>query len=462
MLSSRLPKDLSPSPFFAELERTKADVLAECAGDNTHPFIDMTVSSPVKAGLPIDLNAAVDEGRESFGCWNPDAAGWKSAREAVVEYYRERGGNFDAGQIILTASTSEAYSVLFKAFCDPGDVILTPMPGYPLLDTLAQLEHLECAPYFLKLKREIATSAAHSRNDNTVLSLRDRRSKQSNRENSFRFVLDSDSLLAAPEKAKILLLVSPHNPTGHCISREEWNEAVRFCEENHLILVVDEVFGDYAFSDKVSRTWQYVFNKNVIARNEATKQSLSNAVQEIASSAVHSRNDNSARENSCDNGPKCPIFWLNGLSKTVGSPQLKLGWMAFYAPDEQFEPIRAALEFVEDAYLSVSAPAQALARPLLASSAAYESRVKERLLQIWITLREAFPAKYCPEVLGGWYAVVRLGEDDEELTLRLLREKHVLVQPGFFFDFDEDGWVVVSLLQAPETFAEAVLSIKSL
>ncbi len=450
MLSSRLPKDLSPSPFFAELERAKAEVLAECAGDNALPFIDMTVSSPVKAGLPIDLNAAVDEGRESFGCWNPDAAGWMSAREAVVEYYRERGGNFDAGQIILTASTSEAYSVLFKAFCDPGDVILTPMPGYPLLDTLAQLEHLECAPYFLKLRRENGPSTKLRGLTKFT------EPAEVNAKSTFRFVLDSDSLLAAPEKAKILLLVSPHNPTGHCISREEWNEAVRFCEENHLILVVDEVFGDYAFSDKVSRTWQYVFNKNVIARNEATMQSLSNAVQEIASSAVHSRNDNSARENSCDNGPKCPIFWLNGLSKTVGSPQLKLGWMAFYAPRDQFEPIRAALEFVEDAYLSVSAPAQALARPLLANSAVYEARVKERLLANWKTLREAFPAKYCPEVLGGWYAVIRLGDDDEELTLRLLREKHVLVQPGFFFDFDEDGWVVVSLLAPPEQFKEAV------
>ena len=411
MLSSRLPKDLSPSPFFAELERAKAE---------SAPFIDMTVSSPVKAGLPIDLDAAVDEGRESFGCWNPDAAGWKSAREAVVEYYRERGGNFDAGQIILTASTSEAYSVLFKAFCDPGDVILTPMPGYPLLDTLAQLEHLECAPYFLKLKREkkkgviLEPKAIESMDPIASTML------QGDNKVSFRFVLDSDSLLTAPEKAKILLLVSPHNPTGHCVSRTEWNEVVLFCEQHNLILVVDEVFGDYGFSDDVRRSWTFL----------------------------------------ADSKPKCPIFWLNGLSKTVGSPQLKLGWMAFYAPDEQFEPIRAALEFVEDAYLSVSAPAQALARPLLASSAAYESRVKERLLQNWQTLREAFPSKYCPEVVGGWYATIRLGEDDEELTLRLLREKHVLVQPGFFFDFDEDGWVVVSLLQEPSQFKEAISRIR--
>jgi len=421
MLSSRLPKDLSPSPFFAELERAKAE---------SAPFIDMTVSSPVKAGLPVEMDVAVESARNGFGCWNPDAAGWKSAREAVVEYYRERGGNFTAGQVILTASTSEAYSVLFKTFCDPGDVILTPMPGYPLLDTLAQLEHLECAPYFLQLKRE---------------------------KSSFRFVLDSDSLLAAPEKAKILLLVSPHNPTGHCVSREEWNVAVRFCEENNMILVVDEVFGDYGFSKKVHRSWEYL-----LGESSSTKRSAGGDPYISGSSCDFFDAGEGDLINLPENGPRCPIFWLNGLSKAVGSPQLKLGWMAFYAPREKFEEIRAALEFVEDAYLSVSAPAQALGMSLLPKAAAYEAQVKERLLANWQTLREAFPAKYCPEVLGGWYAVVRLGEDDEELTLRLLKEKHVLVQPGFFFDFDEDGWVVISLLQEPAIFKEAVQRMKDL
>ena len=445
MLSSRLPKDLSPSPFFAELERAKAEVLAECANAGGRvgnvaelPFIDMTVSSPVKAGLPIDLDAAVDEGRESFGCWNPDAAGWKSAREAVVEYYRERGGAFTAGQIILTASTSEAYSVLFKTFCDPGDVILTPMPGYPLLDTLAQLEHLECAPYFLKIRRENARKIAtdERRTKNVILS-----EAKNPVKSTFRFVLDSDSLLAAPEHAKILLLVSPHNPTGHCVSREEWNAAVRFCEENNMILVVDEVFGDYAFSPEVRRSWEFLMGGEPEPVNffDAGGGDFVNLPED---------------------GPTCPIFWLNGLSKAVGSPQLKLGWMAFYAPRERFEEIRAALEFVEDAYLSVSAPAQALGISLLPKAVAYESRVRERLLTNWQTLREAFPSKYCPEVLGGWYAVVRLGEDDEEITLRLLREKHVLVQPGFFFDFDEDGWVVISLLQEPAQFKQAIERMK--
>ena len=451
--SSRLPKDLDPSPFFAELEAAKAEVRAEIAacaervagagvatadacegmGDvrkDCASFIDMTVSSPLRVGLPFDLQPAVDDARHDFGTWVADAAGRREAREAVAEYYRERGGWFSAEQILLTASTSEAYSILFKTFCDPGDAILTPMPGYPLLDTLAQLEHLECYPYFLELKRE-----EHKR------SLADLRESVRRASNIFRFAIDTDSLLSAPDNAKILLLVSPHNPTGHCVSEKEWNEIVAFCEQRNMILVVDEVFGDYAIDPKVRRSWEYIRRENGLRPTDERRESCEDGRETGGASTAL---------------PKCPIFWLNGLSKTVGSPQLKLGWMAFYAPEEQFEPIRAALEFVADAYLSVSAPAQALAKPMLKHAAAYESAIRERLHANWATLRAAFPSKYCPEVLGGWYAAVRLGDDDEQLTLRLLREKHLLVQPGFFFDFDEDGWVVVSLLQPPEIFAEGV------
>ena len=475
MFSSRLPKDLDPSPFFAELEAAKAEVRVACEGaaggkdcaemqatgkdsaaasvksdsrKDSASFIDMTVSSPLRVGMPFDLAPAVDEAKADFGTWVADAAGRKEAREAVAEYYRERGGWFSAEQILLTASTSEAYSILFKTFCDPGDVIMTPMPGYPLLDTLAQLEHLECYPYFLKLAREKerclksgfqnnlgknqnGVKEASSKDDNAHSSLLRTQS-------SFRFVIDTDSLLSAPDNAKILLLVSPHNPTGHCVSEKEWNEIVAFCEQRNMVLVVDEVFGDYAIDPKVKRSWEYIRRETRDERREI----------------VNERRDDF--EGGRETLPKCPIFWLNGLSKTVGSPQLKLGWMAFYAPEKDFEPIRAALEFVADAYLSVSAPAQALAKPMLTHAAAYEAAICERLQTNWATLRAAFPSKYCPEVLGGWYAALRLGDDDEELTLRLLREKHLLVQPGFFFDFDEDGWVVVSLLQPPEIFAEGV------
>lgn len=408
-------KDLTPTPFFAELERAKSEVQKDAAAGGL-AFIDMTVSSPLRVGLPFDVTPAVDVVKQEFNLWDVNPAGTLKAREAVAEYYRSRGGNFTPEQILLTASTSEAYSILFKAFCNPGDAILTPVPGYPLLDTLAELENLECYPYFLKLKREKAGKE---------------------RCGDFRFVLDTDSLLSAPANAKILLLVCPHNPTGHSVSLSEWKEVVRFCEERNLVLVVDEVFGDYRFSENVRRSWEY-------GRFGELTDLKGTELAEVRS-----------------DGPKCPIVWLNGLSKICGSPQVKLGWMAVYAPEEMRESIHETLEYVADAYLSVSAPAQALAAPMLKQSAAYGAQISERLRQNLAALREKFPSKYCPEILGGWYAVIRLGGDDEELTLRLLKEKHVLVQPGFFFDFDEDGWIVISLLQEPSVFAEGLRRICS-
>ena len=394
-------KDLTPTPFFAELERAKSDVLRDAAAGGL-PLIDMTVSSPLRVGLPYDLEPAVDAVKQEFNLWDTNPAGALKARETVAKYYQERGGNFSADQILLTASTSEAYSILFKAFCNPGDAILTPVPGYPLLDTLAELENLECYPYFLKLSRSGAGKERHG---------------------DFHFALDTDSLLSAPANARILLLVCPHNPTGHSVSLPEWKEVVRFCEERNLVLVVDEVFGDYSFDENVKRSWQFL--------EQGSEK------------------------------PRCPIVWLNGLSKVCGSPQVKLGWMAVYAPEAMRESIHETLEYVADAYLSVSSMAQALATPLLAESAKYEKQIQERLQQNLAALREKFPSKYCPEVSGGWYAVVRLGDNDEELTLRLLREKHVLVQPGFFFDFEEDGWIVISLLQEPDIFAEGLRRICS-
>ena len=441
-------RDLTPSPFFLELEKAKTEVLAK-SGEPGLPFVDLTVSSPMRVGIPFDLDLAVDAVKGEFNGWDTNPAGTLKAREAVAKYYRERGGNFTPEQILLTASTSEAYSILFKAFCDPGDVILTPLPGYPLLDTLAELEHLECAPYFLQLRREnarkFATDESRKRFGKELCGkchpepLGGEGSSPDEENKRFRFTLDADSLLTAPERSKILLLVSPHNPTGHCVSRTEWNEAVRFCEKNGLVLVVDEVFGDYGFSDDVKRTWEYLRRESKDKRECHPERS-----------AAESK----------DPGPRCPIVWLNGLSKICGSPQVKLGWMAVYAPEDIRESVHEKLEFVADAYLSVSSMAQALAAPLLEQSAAYESKVQERIRTNWKTLRDTFPSKYCPEVLGGWYAAIRLGTDDEEMTLRLLREKHVLVQPGFFFDFEEDGWIVISLLQPPEVFTAAIQRLK--
>jgi len=376
MLSKRLPEDLSDSPFFCKLSAVK----------KLRPYADLTVCSPILTGIEPDLGSAAQATLPEWGTWKPSAAGRLPVREAVARYYALRSADFNADEIILTAGTSEAYSILFKTFCDAGDTILTPVPGYPLLDALAGLEYLHAYPYFLKRMGD-------------------------------HWALDADSLESAPENSKILLLVSPHNPTGHCVSEREWNAAVDFCARRGMALVVDEVFGDYVY-------------------------------------------DASLRRPASFDSKGVPVFFLNGLSKTVGSPELKLGWIAYHG-GKNAERIREALEYVADAYLSVSSVAQEVAVPLLGSSFDYQRRVQKRLENNLKTLYATFPEGVeIPRVQGGWYAALHFeGADDEELTLRLLEKAQVLVQPGFFFDFDEDGWVVMSLLAEESVFNAGIVKI---
>lgn len=372
--STRLPKDLSESPFFKALEKEKVK----------SPYIDLTISSPLKAGILEDYSFEKNKTIREVS-----AAGSLPVRQMVCDYYASLGGDFKPEQVLLTSGTSEAYSFLFKTFCDPGDVILTPMPGYPLLDTLASLELLSCYPYFLDYRPRSQT-----------------------------FSLNALSLLSAPEKARILLLVSPHNPTGHTFSESEWHEVISFCEERSLILVVDEVFGDFNFDSTKKRLWQY------------------------------------------DCG-SVPVFWLNGLSKTVGNPHLKLSWMVFKAPEKEFTAIQDSLLFVADAYLSVSSGAQEAALSLLPKAKTIQEPVLIRLKQNLDILKSKFPK--APIVQGGWYASIYFeGIDDESFVLSLLEKHRLLVQPGFFFDFSEDGWLVVSLLVSPEDFLLGLEKIESM
>lgn len=372
-LSQRLPEDLSDSPFFSERSKLKREIST---------YLDLTVSSPLKTGQAFPLEEVLAEAVPKFSVWNPDANGCFDARKAVSDYFAERGGNFSPDDIQLFSSTSEAYSVLFKTLCDSGDAILTPMPGYPLLDSLASLENIKTAPYFLKRA-------------------------------SGKWELDADSLYTFPPRTKIFLAVSPHNPTGHVFSKAEWETVVDFASREELSIVVDEVFGDFIY-DGSERPWNW-----------------------------DSRN--------------VPVFFLGGFSKSVGSPQLKLGWMA-YRSGRLGCSLKSAIEYVADAYLSVSSPAFSLAAPMLKKSLSYEKRIETRVRENLKILRERFSSKsIVPDVQGGWYAALHFdGLDDEELTLRLLRKAKVLVQPGFFFDFDGDGWIVLSLLQDSKIFAEAV------
>ena len=154
------------------------------------PFVDLTESNPTKAEIsyPEDLlTSLVDPAALRY---EPSSFGLASARRAVAEDQRRRGVTVDPAHIVLTASTSEAYSWLFKLLCNPGDGVLVPRPSYPLFDHLTALEGVRAHPYAIEYHGH--------------------------------WEIDVDSMAAAPLDIRAVLVVSPNNPTGSFLSAEEF------------------------------------------------------------------------------------------------------------------------------------------------------------------------------------------------------------------------------------------------
>jgi aspartate/methionine/tyrosine aminotransferase len=152
---------------------------------------------------------------------------------------------------------------------------------------------------------------------------------------------------------------------------------------------------------------------------------------------------------------------LGGLSKSAGLPQLKLGWIAFSGPEDRVSKMMSRYEIVADAYLSVGTPVQVAAPALCEGGAAVRQQIQERLRINLAALRSAaaaYPAACVLPVEGGWSAVIQLPatRGEEALVLSLLSDDHVIVHPGYFFDFERESFVVVSLLVEPILFARGI------
>jgi alanine-synthesizing transaminase len=149
------------------------------------------------------------------------------------------------------------------------------------------------------------------------------------------------------------------------------------------------------------------------------------------------------------------------LSKSAGLPQVKLGWMVVSGPGDAAEQALERLVIIGDAYLSVSTPVQIAAPALIASGAAIRTQIQTRLttnLACLERLVAAHPAVSLLQPEGGWSTVLRVPatESEESLVLRLLNEAHVIVHPGFFFDFEHEAFLVISLLPKPEDFEDGM------
>jgi len=352
------------------------------------PLIDLTETNPTRVGLPYPEEELADLLRRTATPeYRPHPLGIPEAREALAAALSTPGDPVSPDDLVLTASTSESYSYLFKLFADPGDEVLTAAPTYPLLDSLAALDSLALGHVPLDPDRG--------------------------------FALDPQVVAdALSPRTRLLVLIHPGNPLGRFLSVQEQKAIAALCASRGLPWISDEVFADYSFTDDPHR-----------AGPAAAGESLA--------------------------------FSLGGLSKSVGLPSWKLGWVRVGGPSDARRRIVSALELVADSYLSVATPVQRALPGVLDLAPRIRAVILERVRGNLSVLRgvvAGLPGVELLEPAGGWSAVLRVSRpiSDEELVLELLDRTGVLVHPGYFFDFASEDYLVLSLLPEPARFAEGV------
>lgn len=367
--STRLPHEIHPNPLSQLLDAKRR------AGT---PVLDLTESNPTRAGIvyPDGFLSALSDPRAAI--YEPEPFGLPAARELIAREYNAPS----AESVVMTASTSEAYSWLFKLLCDPGDEILVPRPSYPLFEYLAALESVVVRRYGLFYDHGAWCIDLHTIEQ------------------------------ALNDRTRAIVLVNPNNPTGHFIAHHEWLDLAGLCATRGIAIVSDEVFRDYAFSPREDRALS-------------------------------------------DPG-KALTFTLHGLSKAVGLPQMKLAWMIAGGPGVLWREAMQRLELIADTYLSAGTPVQCALPSLLALREPVQAQILARLRGNLEFLRSS--GLMTLHVEAGWYAIVTHSHGDE-FAERLLRERDVLVQPGYFYDFESAEYLVLSLLTKPEVFREGVRRI---
>jgi alanine-synthesizing transaminase len=355
--------------------------------------LDLTASNPTTVGFQYREEELLKVlASPKALTYLPDPKGLPAARAAIAAYYAERGSSVSPDDLILTTSTSEAYSFVFRLLCDPGETVLVPTPSYPLFDFLAELQDVKLAHYELVYDHGWQIDS-HSLQ--TALA----------------------RLRAAGERCRALLVVHPNNPTGSYVKLHELEELNRICADNQMALIADEVFLDYLLRDQPPVSFSS--NRDVLT------------------------------------------FTLSGLSKISGLPQMKVAWVAAGGPDALKGDALKRLEVIADTYLSMNAPVQWAIPAMLEERHGIQRQMLQRIRANLTELDSQLVAqRLCHrlDVEGGWYVVLRVPNtgSDEELAIRLLQDPGVLAQPGHFYDFPADGYLVVSLITPTAVFQTGI------
>jgi aspartate/methionine/tyrosine aminotransferase len=368
---------------------------------NNVPLLDLTASNPTQCNFHYDATAILSAFQNLAALtYDPQPKGTLAARQEVARYYLDdHQTTLDPESLFLTTSTSEAYSYAFRLLANPGDELLLPKPSYPLFEFLAGLQDVRLVPYSL--------AYAHG------------------------WFIDFQSLESAiTPRTRAILLVHPNNPTGSYVQPEELARLNAICKKHNLALIVDEVFLDFPFNSAPRKT--FAANSEVLT------------------------------------------FTLSGLSKISALPQMKIAWLAVTGPASQVRPALDRLEIIADTYLSLGAPAQAALTVLLAQRHSLRpqllARINENLSHLKSELR-SHPAVELLHAEAGWYATLRYSANtsthasvpssDEALAIHLLRNHHVLLHPGHFYDFPSTNHLVLSLITPTDVFREGVQKLLS-
>jgi aspartate/methionine/tyrosine aminotransferase len=360
------------------------------------PILDLTVSNPTACGFQYDEAAILGALAAPAALrYDPEPKGLLKARGTVAQYYHEKNS---------------------EAHVDPERLILTTGTS-------------EAYSFLLRLLCEVGDEIVIAQPSYPLFeflaAIHDVKLR------AFRLVYDhgwqidfAALIKATSPRTRAIVLVHPNNPTGHFVSRSEAEQLQKLCLEREIALVVDEVFLDY-------------------------KVPLADTRQKQGSFAFDART---------------LTFVVSGLSKIAGLPQMKIGWIAAAGPDALVSDAIARLEIIADTYLSLNAPVQHALPTLLAQRGVMQPQIMRRIEKNLRTLDENLERQKLVsrlELEGGWCAVLRVPavRPDEELAIRLMEDYSVLAHPGHFYDFLDDGYLVVSLLTPVEEFGEGIRAI---
>jgi hypothetical protein len=234
--------------------------------------------------------------------------------------------------------------------------------------------------------------------------------------------IDFESLQSAfTSRTRAIILVHPNNPTGSYLKQNEFERVCALAAEHNCAIIADEVFQPYSFSHDTRRASILASQSSVL------------------------------------------LFSLNGISKLLGLPQLKLSWIVVSGHPKQITKALNRLDIIADTFLSVNTPIQTAIPKLLCFASDIENQIRLRVQTNYKLLQKIFAGSNTSifQIEGGWYAILQLPQihSDDQWAEEIFTHQNVIVQPGHYYGIEQKSCIVLSLLPILDIFENAVIKM---